>query len=104
MALTPDEERKRTSEALNSIYEQASGETAAMFRTASERFIEIVRQMREMSAAMAREMETTRTELRKGILELPQETAETARQLPRAISPNNPSAPLPGADRRAKGP
>jgi len=56
-----------------------------MFRQVSERFIEIVRQMREMSAAMTREMETTRTELRKGILELPQETAESAAQMRRVI-------------------
>ena len=82
---TSDEERKRTSEALNSIYEQATGETSTMFRQVSERFIEIVRQMREMSAAMTREMETTRTELRKGILELPQETAESAAQMRRVI-------------------
>ena len=82
---TSDEERKRTSEALNSIYEQATGETSTMFRQVSERFIEIVRQMREMSAAMTREMEATRTELRKGILELPQETAESAAQMRRVI-------------------
>jgi hypothetical protein len=82
---TSDEERKRTSEALNSIYEQATGETAAMFRQVSERFIEIVRQMREMSTALQREMETTRTELRRGILELPQETAESAAQMRRVI-------------------
>ena len=57
---TTDEERKRTSEALNSIYEQATGETSALFRQTSEKFIEIVRQMKEMSGAMQREMETTR--------------------------------------------
>jgi len=83
--VTSDEERKRTSEALHSIYEQATGETSALFRQTSERFIEIVRQMREMSAAMAREMEQTRTELRKGILELPQETADSAAQMRRVI-------------------
>ena len=77
---TTDEERKRTSEALNSIYEQATGETSALFRQTSEKFLEIVRQMKEMSGAMQREMETTRTELRRGILELPQETAESAAQ------------------------
>ncbi len=82
---TSDEERKRTTEALHSIYEQATGETSALFRQTSERFIEIVRQMREMSAAMQREMETTRTELRKGILELPQETADSAAQMRRVI-------------------
>ena len=69
----------------NSIYEQATGETSALFRQTSEKFIEIVRQMKEMSAAMQREMEATRTELRKGILELPQETAESAAQMRRVI-------------------
>src|SRR5204862_535928 len=73
------------SEALNSIYEQATGETSALFRQTSEKFIEIVRQMKEMSAAMQREMETTRTELRRGILELPQETAESAANMRRVI-------------------
>jgi len=82
---TSDEERRRTTEALHAIYEQATGETSALFRQTSERFIEIVRQMREMSAAMSREMETTRGELRKGILELPQETAESAAQMRRVI-------------------
>ena len=83
--VTSDEERKRTTEALHSIYEQATGETSSLFRQTSERFIEIVRQMREMSAAMQREMEQTRTELRKGILELPQETADSAAQMRRVI-------------------
>ena len=38
-----------------------------------------------MSAEMQRELETTRTELRRGILELPQETAESAAQMRRVI-------------------
>src|SRR6202008_892339 len=83
--VTSDEERRRTSEALHAIYDQATGETSALFRQTSERFIEIVRQMREMSGAMQREMEQTRAELRKGILELPQETADSAAQMRRVI-------------------
>jgi hypothetical protein len=83
--VTSDEERKRTTEALHAVYEQAIGETGALFQQTSERFIEIVRQMREMSAAMQREMEQTRGELRKGILELPQETADSAAQMRRVI-------------------
>ena len=83
--VTSDEERKRTTEALHAVYEQATGETSSLFRQTSERFIEIVRQMREMSAAMSREMEQTRAELRKGILELPQETADSAAQMRRVI-------------------
>jgi hypothetical protein len=82
---TSDEERKRTTEALNAIYEQATGQTSTLFRQVSERFLEIVRQMKEMSGAMQREMETTRAELRKGILELPQETAESAANMRRVI-------------------
>ena len=38
-----------------------------------------------MAAEMQRELETTRTELRRGILELPQETAESAAQMRRVI-------------------
>src|SRR6185503_4956619 len=82
---TSDEERKRTSEALSAIYEQATGQTSTLFRQVSERFLEIVRQMKEMSGAMQREMESTRAELRKGILELPQETAESAANMRRVI-------------------
>jgi hypothetical protein len=82
---TSDEERRRTTEALHAVYEQATGETTALFRQTSERFVEIVRQMKEMSAAMHHELETTRGELRRGILELPQETAESAAQMRRVI-------------------
>src|SRR4051794_12500466 len=38
-----------------------------------------------MAAEMQRELDSTRTELRKGILELPQETAESASQMRRVI-------------------
>ena len=85
MRATSDEERRRTTEALHAVYEQATGETTALFRQASDRFSEIVRQMREMSGAMQQELENTRGELRRGILELPQETAESAAQMRRVI-------------------
>ena len=38
-----------------------------------------------MAAEMQQELDATRTELRKGILELPQETAESAAQMRRVI-------------------
>jgi hypothetical protein len=41
--------------------------------------------MKQMAAEMQRELETTRAELRRGILELPQETAESAAQMRRVI-------------------
>ena len=41
--------------------------------------------MKHMAAEMQRELEATRTELRRGILELPQETAESTAQMRRVI-------------------
>ena len=82
---TTDEERLRTSEALNSIYDEASAEALAMFTQSAGRFTEIMEGMKQMAAEMQRELETTRTELRRGILELPQETAESAAQMRRVI-------------------
>ena len=82
---TSDEERLRTSEALNSIYDEASSEAQAMFNQSAGRFTEIMEGMKQMAAEMQRELETTRTELRRGILELPQETAESTAQMRRVI-------------------
>ena len=82
---TSDEERKRTSEALNSIYEQATGETSHAVPP-DERALPRDRAADEGDERRdaARDGET-RTELRKGILELPQETAESAANMRRVI-------------------
>ena len=41
--------------------------------------------LKQMTAEMKQELESTRGELRKGILELPQETADSAAQMRRVI-------------------
>src|SRR5205085_2024100 len=74
---TAEEERQRTVEALRGIYEQATGETQSLFRQASERFAEIVHEMKGMAGEVQRELEKTRGEMRRGVLELPQEAAES---------------------------
>jgi hypothetical protein len=51
----------------------------------AERFTEIMQGMKQMAAEMQQELETTRAELRRGIFELPQETAESAAQMRRVI-------------------
>ena len=56
-----------------------------MFDQTTQRFTEVVQGLKQMAAEMQRELETTRTELRRGILELPQETAESAAQMRRVI-------------------
>ena len=56
-----------------------------MFNQSAERFAEIMQGMKQMAAEMQQELETTRAELRRGIFELPQETAESAAQMRRVI-------------------
>jgi hypothetical protein len=82
---TTAEERRRTSETLTAIYDEASGEAQAMFSQSAGRFSEVMQGMKQMASEMKQELETTRTELRRGILELPQETAESAAQMRRVI-------------------
>ncbi len=82
---TSEEERKRTSETFNAVYDDAAAQMHAMFSQSAARFTEIMQGMKEMAAEMQQELETTRSELRRGILELPQETADTAAQMRRVI-------------------
>ncbi len=56
-----------------------------MFAQTTQRFTETLQGMRQMASEMQREMENTRNELRRGILELPQETADSAAQMRRVI-------------------
>ncbi len=70
---------------MRAIYEQVGGETSAIFNEASDRFADIMADMKQMAAEMQREMEVTRAELRRGIFDLPQETAESAAQMRRVI-------------------
>jgi hypothetical protein len=80
-----EDERRRTAEAMRTIFAQASGETSDMFRDASERFAEVMVGMKQMAAEMKEELDATRSELRRGIFDLPQETAESAAQMRRVI-------------------
>jgi hypothetical protein len=80
-----EDERKRTMEGLHSVYQQAIGDAEVMFQSATERFTEIVQSMKQMAREMERELEGTRQELRRGIMELPQETAETTAQMRRVV-------------------
>jgi hypothetical protein len=82
---TSEEERKRTGETLNAVYDEAATQVNTMFVQSAERFTEIMQGMKQMAAEMQQELETTRAELRRGIFELPQETADSAAQMRRVI-------------------
>jgi hypothetical protein len=56
-----------------------------MFTEAAQRFGDVVDGLKRMTAEMQHELDSTRAELRKGILELPQETSESAAQMRRVI-------------------
>ncbi len=102
-----EEERRRAAAAMRAIYEQTAGDTHSLFADANERFAETVREMKQMAqemqqeleatrvqtqreletmrAQMQRELEATRGDLRRGVFDLPQETAESTAQMRRVI-------------------
>ena len=80
-----EEERKRTGETLNSVYDEAATDLNAIFTQSAERFSAIVQGMKQMATEMQQELESTRAELRRGVLELPQETAESTAQMRRVV-------------------
>ncbi len=82
---TAEEQRRLTSETVNSVYQETAGEVHAMFTQSADRFTEIMQGMKQMAAEMQRELESTRAELRRGVLELPQETADSTAQMRRVI-------------------
>lgn len=80
-----EQERKRTKDAMQSIYEQTMGGTNAIFEQSTERFAQVLKGIKEMAAEMQSELDATRTEVRKVIFEMPQDTAETTAQMRRVI-------------------
>jgi flagellar biosynthesis/type III secretory pathway protein FliH len=82
---TSEEERTRTSEALTSAYDEAFSQVQSMFTESTTRFSEVMQGMKQMAAEMQHELEATREQLRRGVLELPQETADSTAQMRRVI-------------------
>ena len=93
---TTEEEGKRTREALHQLYEQVSNESKGLFQQnaseaqqllqqATDRFVGIMGTMKQMSLDMQREVDNTREALRRGVLELPEETAKSTAEMRRVI-------------------
>jgi len=93
---TTEKQSKQTLQSLHDLHERVSsetkdllqqnaGEAQQLLHQATDRFAEIMQNMREMSLDMQRELDTTRKELRRGVLELPEETAESMAQMRRVI-------------------
>jgi hypothetical protein len=82
---TSEEERTRTAAALTATYDEAFAQVQSMFTESTGRFTEVMQGMKQMAAEMQQELEATREQLRRGILELPEETAENTAQMRRVI-------------------
>jgi hypothetical protein len=80
-----EEERKRLTDGLQHLYHQATDDSHSMLAQAAERFTDVVDGMKNMTDEIRRELDDTRAELRRGILELPQETSDSAAQMRRVI-------------------
>ncbi|HWP26126.1 MAG TPA: hypothetical protein VNL39_07260 [Xanthobacteraceae bacterium] len=80
-----EEERQRASETIRNVHERTARETRSLFDDTIQSFNETLQGLKQMAAEVQRELETTRAELRRGIFELPQETAENAAQMRRVI-------------------
>jgi hypothetical protein len=80
-----EEERRQTTHAMNEIYQQGTQEADAMFKQSADKFGTMVASMKQMAAEMHNELEATRNELRRGVLEMPQEAAESTAQMRKVI-------------------
>ena len=56
-----------------------------MFKQSADKFAAMVASMKQMAAEMHHELEATRNELRRGVLEMPQEAAESTAQMRKVI-------------------
>jgi hypothetical protein len=80
-----EEEHRQTVEAMHDIYRTTTEEADSMFKTSADKFANLVSSMKQMAAEMHHELETTRNELRRGVLEMPQEAAESTAQMRKVI-------------------
>src|SRR6201999_4529782 len=80
-----EEEHRQTVEAMHDIYRQTTEEADSMFKQSAEKFATLVSSMKQMASEMHHELEATRNELRRGVLEMPQEAAESTAQMRKVI-------------------
>src|SRR6201996_2697972 len=80
-----EEEHQQTIHAMHEIYRQTTDEADAMFKQSAEKFANLVASMKQMAGEMHQELDATRNELRRGVLEMPQEAAESTAQMRKVI-------------------
>ena len=81
-----EQEREGTAAAMRAACEEANAELASIFGQTRERFQTAAAELRDMSREIHRELEATREALRRGAADLPQETAQQAAAMRRAVA------------------
>jgi hypothetical protein len=81
-----DAESARTAGAVREAIEAASARMMESFTAASGRFGESVVRMSEMAAEIRRELDATRADLQRGVLELPRETQDATSEMRRVVA------------------
>jgi hypothetical protein len=80
------EEREHTGSVLRAAYQQANAELEAIFGQTTERFQNAATEMRGLAHEIKRELESTRGELQRNAVSLPQEAAEQAAAMRRVVA------------------
>jgi hypothetical protein len=79
-------ESARASAALQRAYEQANAQLTETVEKSLERFRQTADEVKTLSAGIRRELETTREDLRHGVIALPQEVEEATESVRRVVS------------------
>jgi hypothetical protein len=83
---TTGEESARTAASLRQAYEEVINQMGEALGAATGRFRDAAGELRAMSAQIQHELEATRAEVRRGAIELPQETEEAAANMRRVVA------------------
>ena len=83
---TTGEESARTAASLRQAYEEVINQMGEALGAATGRFRDAAGELRTMSAQIQHELEATRAEVRRGAIELPQETEEAAANMRRVVA------------------
>lgn len=81
-----EEERERTAASLKQSYDKTMDEVRAIFGDANQRFGQAAQELREVASEVQSALETTRQEIKRGVLELPHETQESTNAMRRVVA------------------
>ena len=84
-ARRPRRSAHQTLDAMNELYQQSTPERTRCSSSRPKSSSTMVQAMKQMASEMHNELEATRNELRRGVLEMPQEAAESTAQMRKVI-------------------